>query len=122
MFYFFWIGLGIFILLKIAVYCLTFQRVSSLTLQHPKYQLKQGSEIPDYVGSVLQKPIQELEFLGFELCGYLDVDDMIVGVRRVGVILNHPVGNTYAEVLTGLLLDSANPVITTRIYNSGKLS
>ncbi|MEM9949801.1 MAG: hypothetical protein AAF810_27525 [Cyanobacteria bacterium P01_D01_bin.36] len=73
MLYFVLVGLGVFVLLKFAVYFVTFQKVSSLTLRHPKYHLKQGHEIPAYVGSVLQKPIQELDLLGFQMCSYSGV-------------------------------------------------
>ncbi len=92
--------IAIFLLLIVVRYLIIFQRILKLALQYPKYRLSSAEKVPAYLKELFQKPVQELEQLEFNFCGYLQVKDMFnFDVSDDWqALLYHPSGKTYAKV------------------------
>jgi Zn-dependent protease len=106
--YFFLYGLAIYLLLIITPYFMTFQRLTGIAFQHPKYNLNSDQTAPDYVQQILQTPIQELELLGFQFCRYCQFED-VVGASRWSAVMQHSSDLAFALVTVNSLPDLANP-------------
>jgi Zn-dependent protease len=84
-----------FILLKIAVYLIIFQRLIGFTLQYPAYAIKESKNISDYIENIFQSAISQLQNLQLEFCHYVDIDDIFAGNKQLGMLLYNPQHESY---------------------------
>jgi Zn-dependent protease len=84
-----------FILLKIAVYLIIFQRLIGFTLQYPAYAIKESENIPDYIENIFQSAISQLQQFQFEFCHYLDINSIFAGNKKIGILLYNPNYESY---------------------------
>ena len=96
--FFYLIAFGV---LVIAIqYLSIFQRLSKLALQYERYEIKGPTQVPKPLRHLFQKPIKELQQLGFKYCCYLQTQEMYsVNLNRQWwVLLYNKAWKSYALV------------------------
>jgi tetratricopeptide (TPR) repeat protein len=102
-------AIAAYALLLGATYLLTFLRILKSTLQQPHHTGIAAKHVPASIKQLFQSPIQELTALGFQLCGYMQIDPMLKldTLPDWGVLLYHAERSTYATVELRRPLDAA---------------
>ncbi len=81
-------------------YVATLLELLKSRFQYPHYTLRPQQDVPDYLQTLFNQPIAELQDFGFTICGYLEVTPILRLYPPItwSVLLYHPHRHTYAEL------------------------
>src|SRR5579883_2383282 len=103
--------IAIYLLLIGTTYLLVFQRLLRLTFQYLRYMVQPIETVPDYLHALFQAPLAELESLGFQRCGYLQVEPFMKldASPTWEVLLYSSTTKTYATLGVRRPIETVNP-------------
>lgn len=93
-------------ILWLIVYGMLVRRLLRTALQHPQYELRSPTILPDYLKPLFQFPIERLQSLGFEGLTVLEVRSLVYSEGEIqGLLLYQPQYQTYAQITPRRLAD-----------------
>ena len=106
--------IAIYLLLTAVTYFMIFQRILGVALQYPRLEIQPENDVPTDLKALFQQPIAELEALGFQVCAYVQAEQVmsLADLKNWSVLLYNKAAKTYAGVEIRFPIEPVNPFAT----------